>query len=545
MLKNSIKYSSLLLAFIISLGACKKEQGDTLPKGKAAIRVNLSGAEFDQGGVIGSKASTGSTASTSQRQVVAISKELSMVTELVPASQRETVRKNASVDGKRAAVVQEDLPANVKYKVAVYDAAENYVTERDYTRGQESSTEALILNGGENYTFIAYSVGSTSVLPAITFSDANNKTLAGSSVMDVNADSTDLMYFRKDMQLVSDADNHLEVVLKHQFSEITTKVDASATGYNIVDIRGGIYDHYAQADIALQDAAITRKGTVGEAGLDFSGLNTMVVNAAPRKLNANTTTGMLHFSGFAIGEIRVTNLTALENLSITPGVKYNLNLTIVPNDIYLTYQGQSAARINGKIWMRHNLGANTDVNPDLDPVISSLGGNFYQFGRSAVVANASSSENAISNWNTTAAPANAWNSGTTTTPQKTANDPCPSGYRIPSKNEYDQLLQDMSVSNNSGTWGTTSANVAYGPAKILTSKRNRSVILTFPASGFRDSRDGKWAWRGGSGPFWTSERTTVDQVYRLSILRDIATVRNTANVGHTAVSGYSVRCIAE
>lgn len=545
MVRNSIKYWSLVLLFAVGLSSCKKEQNNNLPNGKASIRVNVAGAEFDQGGVIGSKASTGSTTASSQRQVVAINKELSMVAELVPASQEVALRKNASVGGKRAAVVQEDLPANVKYKVAVYDASENYVTERDYTRGQESSAEALVLNGGESYTFIAYSVGSTSALPAITFSDTNNKTLAGSSVMDVNADSTDLMYFRKDMQLVSNADNNLEVVLKHQFSEITTKVDASATGYNIVDIRGGIYNHNGQADIALKDAAITRKGYLGEASLTFSGLNSMVVNAAPRKLNANTTTGMLHFSGFAIGEIRVTNLTALENLSISPGVKYNLNLTIVPNDIYLTYQGQSAARINGKIWMRHNLGANTDVNPDLDPVNSSLGGNFYQFGRSAVVANASSSEGPISNWNSTAAAANAWNSGTTSAPQKTANDPCPSGYRIPSRNEYDQLLEDMSVSNNSGTWGTTNANVAYGPAKILTSKRNRSVILTFPASGFRDSRDGTWNWRGGSGPFWTSELTTVDQVYRLSVVRDMAVVRNTTNIGHTAVSGYSVRCIAE
>ena len=58
----------------------------------------------------------------------------------------------------------------------------------------------------------------------------------------------------------------------------------------------------------------------------------------------------------------------IENLKVTPGVKYNLNINIVPVDTYLTYMGVPAARINGQIWMRYNMGVtNMDLvanNPD-------------------------------------------------------------------------------------------------------------------------------------------------------------------------------------
>ena len=46
------------------------------------------------------------------------------------------------------------------YKIVVYDASGRYVTDRNFVRGKEDKyfhTPALNLNGGQNYTFIAYS----------------------------------------------------------------------------------------------------------------------------------------------------------------------------------------------------------------------------------------------------------------------------------------------------------------------------------------------------------------------------------------------------
>jgi hypothetical protein len=79
--------------------------------------------------------------------------------------------------------------------------------------------------------------------------------------------------------------------------------------------------------------------------------------------------------------------------------------------------------------MRYNLGADTSINPDQDPIVSGLHGGYYRSGRSVSVANGTETS-LNSNFNGNPADANAWNSGTEAAPVKTANDPCPQNYRI-------------------------------------------------------------------------------------------------------------------
>ena len=66
-------------------------------------------------------------------------------------------------------------------------------------------------------------------------------------------------------------------------------------------------------------------------------------------------------STITIGPLTQTvSSAALTGLKITPGIMYNLKFTLSPADVYLdNYNGQKAARINGKVWMRYNLGADT------------------------------------------------------------------------------------------------------------------------------------------------------------------------------------------
>ena len=54
--------------------------------------------------------------------------------------------------------------------------------------------------------------------------------------------------------------------------------------------------------------------------------------------------------------VSLQNIT-LNDLNITPGVRYNLKISLQPNDKYLSYRGYRAVRLSGMIWMRHNLGA--------------------------------------------------------------------------------------------------------------------------------------------------------------------------------------------
>ncbi|MEI2273575.1 hypothetical protein OHD16_15610 [Sphingobacterium sp. ML3W] len=54
-----------------------------------------------------------------------------------------------------------------------------------------------------------------------------------------------------------------------------------------------------------------------------------------------------------------------------------------------------------------------------------------------------------------------------------------------------------------GDMDNSTANT-IGAAKVLTSKANPNVKLTFPATGYRSAREGNLYWRGGSGEYWTS-----------------------------------------
>ena len=63
-------------------------------------------------------------------------------------------------------------PNDICYKLLVYDNNGNYVAERDYIRGKESNTAitpALMLDGGQTYTFVAYCINTTTIasLPSV------------------------------------------------------------------------------------------------------------------------------------------------------------------------------------------------------------------------------------------------------------------------------------------------------------------------------------------------------------------------------------------
>ncbi|MDR2275976.1 MAG: hypothetical protein LBF27_34030 [Sphingobacterium sp.] len=463
--------------------------------------------------------------------------------ELVPANKRVYNVAKASSDVVKKAAVEDDVAANVKYKVAVFDNNGTYVTERDYVRGQETNTAELLLNDGENYTFIAYSINSTNENPEITYSDPANKSLSTSSIESLDG-KTNFMYFRKDMTLTSGNENYLAIVFQHKFSQIITVIDASATGKNVVEVEASFSSHFPNADIKLSDAAITRSGAEENVDINFEGLNSPTATGTIN-LNGNTTAATLNITKMTIGTLTRTDLAPFTGLSISPGVQYHLNITLTPNDVNLIHNGQKAVKIDGNIWMRHNLGADTNSDPDQAPSPVDRIGNYYQFGRPTVVATYNTGTGTIPGWNTSKAPNGSWNSGTETAPVKTSNDPCPSGYRIPTRAEVQNLI-DHTNASNIGTWTNNSSANTTGAAKVLTSKINPQVKLTFPIAGYRAADDGQLYWRGGSAAYWTSSVTDTENT-RLAIAQNSVTVatgngNQPANVSKT--SGYPIRCIA-
>ncbi|MCT4297651.1 hypothetical protein HZP23_09200 [Elizabethkingia anophelis] len=557
-MKNRLyKIKAFLFVLLITVTACRNSDTDHhLGNEPVAVKMNMKGTEYNDAGNLGSLASSGKSAGIGlsvQRQNIQLTKDLVLTAELVPDTASAQDKAKTSRNG-ITAVETGDLGMGVLYKVVVFDANGNYVTERDYTRGQEDSAQALMLDGGNSYTFIVYSFNSTTTLPSITFSNPNNKTLTTSSITSPIMFLSDVMYFRKDMTVSGNGTNYLDIVLKHKMSQITTTIDASATSYTVSVVNAEIGNTNTGASMQLSDGSITRGGSTGRRPLVFATLNTAIVKADPLIFNTNAiTNGRVTFSKLTMTSSQGATITqnnfSINNLTIAPGVKYNLNLTVTPNDTYLVYQGIPAARINGQIWMRHNLGTNYSLQGDgVTPVLNpdtpqkALYGNIYQWGRSAVVANADTPAGAISGWNTAQAPDGAWNTGTAANPVKTSQDPCPTGYRVPSDTEWRTVLANT-TQELVGTWNGTPNPNDYSAAAVFKSSRNPSVQLTLPSTLLRNSSNGVLASGGTfrSTWYWGNRKNIAGGNATLLRLQP-TTFLVTASI---PTFGASVRCIAD
>ena len=546
-----------LLLILFAVFSCRSSDTDNkmTAGGTANVSINLQGEAFDDTADLGGQASLtqGVSVSTSavQRKEIPFNDDFTLVAELSPVKTSVSNQVQASLGGNLlAATGPTPLGTGIRYKVVVFRSTGEYVTERNYIRGQESSTADLNLDGDSNYAFIVYSVKSQTDLPDVTYTNTSNKTLSTASISGL-ANTVDFMYYRKDMQVSGNQTNYLDVILRHRLSQITTTIDASATGYNITAVTANIDSHYPSYNVPLSTGTPAQTGTAGTAAVTFPTLGTQIIVANPVMLNGNTTTGKFTLSTITIGPLTQTvSSTALTGLKITPGIMYNLKFTLSPTDVYLdNYNGQKAARINGKVWMRYNLGADNSINPDQDPIVSGLHGDYYQFGRSVSVAGkADTSLN--SNFNGNPAAANAWNSGTETTPVKTANDPCPQNYRLPTQTEFQGLL-DATVQSNVGTWSASDTN--YGAAKVLTSKKNNNVKIVLPAQGAFGTRgnnapySGFWTnQRGALAVYWTSTSSSSNNTsyFRANSTSASMFVQTDGNPS-IKIFSVNIRCIAQ
>jgi uncharacterized protein (TIGR02145 family) len=179
-----------------------------------------------------------------------------------------------------------------------------------------------------------------------------------------------------------------------------------------------------------------------------------------------------------------------------------------------------------KTFMCHNLGADETLDP-FTPA-KGLNGNYYQWGRKPVVATVATGPATISGWNTSSASNSAWSDGS-----KTNNDPCPAGYRVPTRAQW-QGVTNTSLNSQTwvGTWTNNAANfgsgINYGPGLYLS------------AAGARGYADGLLNMRGMIGYYWSSSYNINNEshiLYMTGTKAQIGSVRGT--------NGLSVRCIAE
>jgi uncharacterized protein (TIGR02145 family) len=203
-----------------------------------------------------------------------------------------------------------------------------------------------------------------------------------------------------------------------------------------------------------------------------------------------------------------------------------------------------------KVFMCHNLGANTSADP-LTPSWE-LNGHYYQWGRNPTCfgqdgtdasnpcsspvygaaapwgsTTANDNAGAITGWSTTAAANGDWTVGS-----KTANDPCPTGFRVPTTAQWSGVINTSLNSRTTvGSFSNSTTNYSNGV------RFGDSLFL--PAVGFRDAFNGTLNNRGVGGFYWSSEVSGSNG-------QNLTMFSNDDSMGSNfRTHGFSVRCIAE
>jgi uncharacterized protein (TIGR02145 family) len=136
----------------------------------------------------------------------------------------------------------------------------------------------------------------------------------------------------------------------------------------------------------------------------------------------------------------------------------------------------------------------------------------------------------ISGWDGSYAPNGAWSDS-----RKTANDPCPSGYRVPTQKQWDGVIKN-NTQRIVGSWSERATSATnYRSARFFGDK------LMLPAAGGRDfSRSGALYGSGYSGYYWSSSGYGNFNARNLLF--------SSGNAGASSPyrrNGRSVRCIVE
>ena len=322
------KYLFLIAMLFFVFQSCKKSGSDSVADGESTVKVKLSvGTPQEENILYGSsKTSRRTPESNVQLSTVPISDGISMDVMVIRDVDPSTINSSSTSNSSAKAATQTvktTLGEGVKYRVAVYDNSGVHKGNFDYAYGNEASTPGIQLNTGETYTFIVYSVNSTTDLPSIS----NQGSLSTASLTNI---SSDLMFFKKTMTLTYGESNLLEAVLVHQFSQITTTIemDNSMTG-SIESVSGTqITPTKANGSLKFSDGIISYPSTNINSNVVFQNIapgSRSITSDSTFLISPSTTT-----ANFKIGSITLDAETKLNisvpAIKITPGHKYNLVL---------------------------------------------------------------------------------------------------------------------------------------------------------------------------------------------------------------------------
>ena len=187
-----------------------------------------------------------------------------------------------------------------------------------------------------------------------------------------------------------------------------------------------------------------------------------------------------------------------------------------------------------KTFLCYNLGAyNTRASSSAPSW--EINGGYWQWGAKPEAAAgptgsgaAKANSGAIDNWTSLPVGGNgAWLNAS-----KTADDPCPAGFRVPTETQWNGVRVNNSQSNVGSSWSSSATNYTTG--------KNFGSALFLPAAGYRDSSTGTLFNRGNRGYYWSSTEHGTGSAWTLRFLSGGAVV-----VIDLRTYGFSLRCISE
>ena len=172
----------------------------------------------------------------------------------------------------------------------------------------------------------------------------------------------------------------------------------------------------------------------------------------------------------------------------TSDVNINTTNSYVENGVYLG----EGVEINGLLWAPVNCGFEKAIKSDKISYKGYTWGKLYQWGRDSGCGYSYDSDASIDGFMSSFAVGEKW-----------INDPCPDGWRVPTKNELQSLKKSLNTQDledykgQKGCWygSTTTENLIF-----------------FQAAGYRDAMSGMGYNRGQSCIYWSS---TYDAGYRV------------------------------
>jgi uncharacterized protein (TIGR02145 family) len=275
---------------------------------------------------------------------------------------------------------------------------------------------------------------------------------------------------------------------------------------------------------------------IGGDGSNFRGLSInsdsisgLVATLSPGIINSGN--GLLSFS---ISGTPRDYGTAVFNVVLGGGTCL-VPLAVAVNVDSVTSCGAYIAPGEWKEFMCRNLGV---ANPNADFLKPSweINGGYWQWGRKEMAAAGPSgsgagqaNDGAVAGWNTIGSANDSWSDAT-----KTANDPCPVGYRLPTRTQFTGLIANNVISNIGSSWTISATNYATG--------KTFGFLLFLPAAGHRSSNDGALGSRGSSGEYWGSTSLTLPSSggHLFFDSNSLSTKGSPLRI-----EGMSVRCIKE